>query len=350
MPYEPSGTLPVEQNPFARTASKLAQLLAASSSNIGAFGTTTPQEEAARPRNVLDNLVSGAGKLALIPGQALNSPLPLASEDMVKPAADLAGALIGGGMPMAERGAAGIFGGRLAQTADHAALAKAEEMAGTGADRHTIWNETGWFQGPDKKWRFEIPDDALSVRKGYGAGLEYGAGESWGRFEPKIEHQDLTSAYPGKFDYLAHDVKVARNVEPQGRFMPEGAGRNEEFYYSDKPVLPTLFVESPTTKQARSITAHELQHAVQEQERFAPGANPDMFYLDPSFPKFEKARESQITDEVLMDHYRRTAGEVEARNVQNRLNFTPEQRRATPPWQTQDVPDINQIIRNGMLR
>ena len=42
--------------------------------------------------------------------------------------------------------------------------------------------------------------------------------------------------------------------------------------------------------------------------------------------------------------YRRLAGEVEARNVETRRNFTPEQRKATPPWVTQDTPLDKQII------
>jgi hypothetical protein len=45
------------------------------------------------------------------------------------------------------------------------------------------------------------------------------------------------------------------------------------------------------------------------------------------------------------DYYKRLAGEVEARNVQTRMNMTPEQRRAAPPWTTQDVPNDQQIIR-----
>lgn len=43
--------------------------------------------------------------------------------------------------------------------------------------------------------------------------------------------------------------------------------------------------------------------------------------------------------------YQRIAGEVEARNVQTRMNMTPEQRKAQAPWLTQDVPDKQQIIR-----
>jgi DNA-binding CsgD family transcriptional regulator len=45
------------------------------------------------------------------------------------------------------------------------------------------------------------------------------------------------------------------------------------------------------------------------------------------------------------DAYRRLAGETEARNVQTRRDFTPEQRRAKRPWETQDVPDDQQIVR-----
>jgi hypothetical protein len=40
----------------------------------------------------------------------------------------------------------------------------------------------------------------------------------------------------------------------------------------------------------------------------------------------------------------RLAGEVEARNVERRMHMTEEERRATPPWLTQDVPDEDQII------
>jgi len=43
--------------------------------------------------------------------------------------------------------------------------------------------------------------------------------------------------------------------------------------------------------------------------------------------------------------YERLAGETEARNVQTRRDFTPEQRRAKRPWETQDVPDDQQIVR-----
>ena len=37
--------------------------------------------------------------------------------------------------------------------------------------------------------------------------------------------------------------------------------------------------------------------------------------------------------------YKRLAGEAEARNVQTRIDFTPEERAAKPPWTTLDVPE-----------
>jgi hypothetical protein len=50
-----------------------------------------------------------------------------------------------------------------------------------------------------------------------------------------------------------------------------------------------------------------------------------------------------ISSGLARSKYKRLYGEAEARNVQSRLNMTPEERRATPPWQTLDVPE-DQLI------
>ena len=44
------------------------------------------------------------------------------------------------------------------------------------------------------------------------------------------------------------------------------------------------------------------------------------------------------------DTYERLAGEVEARNVQKRMDFSADERRQTPPGRTQDIEDEYQII------
>ena len=46
--------------------------------------------------------------------------------------------------------------------------------------------------------------------------------------------------------------------------------------------------------------------------------------------------------------YQRLAGEAESRNVQTRLDWTPEQRRATPPWQSLDVPEGELIYKKWL--
>jgi hypothetical protein len=47
-----------------------------------------------------------------------------------------------------------------------------------------------------------------------------------------------------------------------------------------------------------------------------------------------------------LDIYKRLAGEVEVRNVQARIDFTPSQRRTISPADTEDVPRSQQIIRD----
>jgi hypothetical protein len=46
-----------------------------------------------------------------------------------------------------------------------------------------------------------------------------------------------------------------------------------------------------------------------------------------------------------MEKYQRLAGEAESRNVEKRRGWTPEQRRATPPWESLDVPESELIYR-----
>ena len=54
---------------------------------------------------------------------------------------------------------------------------------------------------------------------------------------------------------------------------------------------------------------------------------------------------NQWDEEKLYDAYRKLAGEAEARNVQTRMDFTPAQRQAQPPWETLDVPEEDLLVR-----
>ena len=62
--------------------------------------------------------------------------------------------------------------------------------------------------------------------------------------------------------------------------------------------------------------------------------------------EFDEIHQQILNTEIAdnFDLYQRIAGEVEARNVQSRLNMTPEERAASYPLDTEDVPRDKQII------
>lgn len=325
-------------------------------------------------------------------GRWLNIPPRPAEpgDEVYNRANDLAGTVIGGGMPMAEKGAAGIFGGKLAAGADQAALTKAQQMAAAGADRAAIWNDTGWFQGVDGQWRFEIPDNRSAMSTAAQDRLR-DTGESTGMVASQFRHPDAYEAYPH-----------LRELQATGQYTPEG--RNSG-YFDGREIGYT----ATNMGEARQTMLHELQHGVQSKEGFARGGSPQEFHhadtaqlardalsyrkeierLPPDLPPNIKdamiydqykaigaedwlpspeARElaHQLTDPAHIkqaedvvrlygldrrvtpyspkEAYSRLAGEVESRNVQTRADMSPEERRAKPPWETQSVPDAEQII------
>lgn len=74
-----------------------------------------------------------------------------------------------------------------------------------------------------------------------------------------------------------------------------------------------------------STIAHEVQHAIQQEEGFAVGGS--------------------VESEGSLEGYRRLAGETEARNVSARLNMTPEERRNSLASDTEDVERDDQIVK-----
>ena len=226
----------------------------------------------------------------------------------------------------AVRGSVGVFGGRLARTADREALSRAEEMAARGTPRDDIWSQTGWFQGRDGQWRFEI-DDSHARLTPQAAGVYEAQNPNkyihGARLPDVMEHRALTEAYPSTEDTRASAFFTHK---------PAGA--------SYHPAVDQMSVSAGDANTARAFTLHELQHAVQQREGFTSGASPDDFVYQNS-PLFSQRRSYEEPEAA----YRRVAGEVEARNVESRRDLSPEARRVIPPWQSQDVPDADQILR-----
>ncbi|MBJ7535282.1 hypothetical protein JDN40_14315 [Rhodomicrobium vannielii ATCC 17100] len=164
----------------------------------------------------------------------------------------------------------------------------------------------GVFKGVDGKWRVEVDDSALRITdKGK---AEWGEKDGTVAFPLRdvVENPSLTDTYPEMSEY---GVKLFKIQYAQGFF--DGASWDK----------PRLAAYGPTLEKTEEVVAHELQHGVQEIEGFAPGGSSDNF-----------------------ERYMRFAGETEARNVEKRLRMTPDERRQTPPWETQDRPDYEQIL------
>lgn len=267
-----------------------------------------------------------------------------------------------------------MFAGPMAKTADHQALARAQEMAGQGATRDAIWRDTGWFQGVDGKWRFEIDDSGAQIAPDM---LERHSRSSVGGSQRRplsegLQHRELDAAYDLS-DTSLDFGRLSRGAV--GEY--DNARRSISMYAADDPDM------------LRSGTLHETQHRVQREEGFATGGTPESAWgvneqasldairaqkkavlggrdpyaiqnriaagyrvADEDMAALEQWRAlTRQEDEILAntlsprEAYRRLAGETEARNVQTRRDFTPEERRARPPWETQDVPDDQQIVR-----
>jgi hypothetical protein len=164
---------------------------------------------------------------------------------------DLALNLIGGGLSTGGvPGAAGIFGGRLAKTADLEALSVAEKMEASGASMQAIYDATKWFRVPKaNEWAFEIPGDAAAKIIG-----EIG-------YKPKplneiLSHPDLFEAYP-----TFANVKVWN-----GDFL---AGTSVDgFFWSLPDGSMLIFVkrEGVATDKFVSNVLHECEHCVQKFE------------------------------------------------------------------------------------
>ena len=273
--------------------------------------------------------------------------------------------------PAAAAGLKAIFAGVAAKTADRVALAQAERMAASGADRAAVWDATGWFKGADDQWRFEIPDNTSAIspkianRLNKNIPMMTEAGRT-------LEHPDLYQSYP-----TLKKMPMATGLSPEqsGAFTTSMINGPEP-----RQRLAMVSAKGPAVDDVRNVALHEMQHAVQDFEGFAPGGNTksNMLYSAPEVapylsmrkvfesaykaelakPNPDAARVRRIQSELnglnpLIDKvaglagYKRLAGEVEARNVQARINMTPQERRATPPWATQDVPTEQQVMRSS---
>ena len=273
----------------------------------------------------------------------------------------------------------GIFAGVKAKGADLKRQAAAEELANRGIGRDQIWQETGWFNDVDGSWKFEIDDSNSTVSDDARLGLKSQRGKKGTSQGDLLQHEGLYQNYPDTAG-IPIDKKLDQSM--QAAYFPE-----------DDRIAITKKLVASGGDPLRDANLHELQHAIQEREGFAVGGNPgsvdtpreafdrqarindvsrmannidtadgnvaqakewaeyDKFYRTEE--QWQEVADLGGWDEVkrLRDEpyqkYQRLAGEAEARNVQTRMDYTPEQRQAAAPWTTLDVPESELIVRGN---
>ena len=330
------------------------------------------------------------------------------------------GAFASGAAPKSAGGTLGTFIGRNSTGWDATKAAEAEKLLNAGADPAQVWKDHLIGRMPDKSLFSEISDQPLTVRVDNFSN-PYG---SWG-IDPQKAHglNDIQSLLDeginegGVHSLTGWAKHYGESLPPEGQWNPPPSSYYEEKLIEHQPLsqlydfnkLQTrgaasespmangyfngennkIVINALTDKKqnlknysgARSVAAHELQHAIQEKEGWARGTSPQ--YINPD--EFNKIRNdeykniintlipknaekyknsineierqkiienqsllrdrlSEITKQdqsaIQNEIYRRHTGEAQARATQDRMNMNMQQRRDTYPLAGDKLSDI----------
>lgn len=237
-------------------------------------------------------------------------------------------------------------------------LSVAKDMEKNKKKAKAIKAATGWERGADGKWRYEMPDAKIKDTMDVGGGhivKRYEDDMLWngGKLFDVIDAPELFKAYPQLKGVRIDTDAIMNDMPSHGE-------------YDSK--TNTITIHADELKYMNDILNHEIQHAIQGIEGFATGGSPTTIRGE------VKKRFNEVTKQIKQlraegkedeakalieknrglydaymknddfNSYKSLAGEVEARNVQERMNMTPEERRKTLAESTEDVARKDQIF------
>ena len=179
--------------------------------------------------------------------------------------------------------------------------AKAQVMSKKGIDEGEIWDKTGWYLDKDGKWKFEINPQGGEFKLDF----DYGDDEiKWsGKLSKFLSDDELFAPYPQLKD-------INLKLEPFKDNDLSG------FYNKSSNIISLN--NSLYGEQLKHTLYHEIQHAVQSIENFSQGGN-----VETAFKMLDKSQQRKLQqsykDKAQEVAYNRLHGEVEARNVENRM-------------------------------
>ena len=146
------------------------------------------------------------------------------------------------------------YAGKNANGANLESLREAQEMQAAGADMESIRKATGWHQFADGKWRFEIDDSRMQLR------TDAADIPNYTTLGELVDAPELFEAYPDMADLSVtfHTLEDGQNGGYSRKF--DSIELSRDLKNRPEALLNSLI--------------HEVQHAIQNREGFASGANP----------------------------------------------------------------------------
>lgn len=276
-------------------------------------------------------------------------------------------------------------------------LETAKALKEAGADNRLLWETTGWYNTQDG-WKSELSDGKIIDTTFPFESTEEG-------FENKVAKTKLENFYhnPSLYEFYPslRDVEVVFYKEPETSSLNQDNGfvEGNKIFINDKNYG---FNEARENREAEKIhkgiqsLTHEIQHLIQGIEGFERGGSENTFrrfvetqvgvvrnLLNDGSNQSRTRAESimehsgisrmlsirfgenstashgrmlasmsaqdieQLIEDVSYYNYLRMAGEVEARNVANRLSYTEEYKQNKSPLDTEEFYEKDKIYSNA---
>ncbi len=221
---------------------------------------------------------------------------------------------------------AGIFAGAKAKHADLVALQAAQTMERKGYTPAAIWDQTGWFKDEAGDWKWEINDQGAKFQP---LAFERAAPSRENAYKPVVAPVEQAFSHDALFENYPELRELTLSMGKQPDWVPKEA---ESGLLQGK----RLDVRAKTEGSARSIMLHELEHAVQDVEKFMRGGTQ-------TEPMIQELAGGDPAKAYKL--YRNLGGELSAANVQLRKDMSLGERQRYAPWETQkDLKDFQETI------
>lgn len=285
----------------------------------------------------------------------------------------------------------------------------AKQMEVSKKNAKIIKMATGWEKGVDGKWRYEMPDAKIKDTIDVGGGnivKRFEEDMLWtdGKLEDAVDAPKLFEAYPQLKNIKIHTDAVMNDMPSNGEYNPQTKTitihadelkylnsilnheiqhviqHEEGFAHGGTPEQVERDFNAAKAEWKARAYAHELEEKAKEmggeynQSEVEKALVEEYKDLDMSdelpdketrikgFNYFARGYADRSMDDAIkrfrlnestrsdFDSYKeylKLAGEVESRNVQNRLGMTDEERRNSLAEETEDVNRDEQIVMNG---